>query len=57
MAVNGWVSVVGAVGAALLATSLGFWALNTAGAALYALAAVLPWRSLPARGGGEGIAP
>jgi len=57
VAVNGWASVVGAVGATLLATSLGFRALNTAGAALYALAALLLWRSPPARGGGEGMAP
>lgn len=57
VAVNGWASVVGAVGATLLATSLGFRALNTAAAALYALAAVFLWRSLPARGAGERMAP
>jgi len=57
VAVNGWASVVGAVGATLLATSLGFRALNAAGAVLYALAAALLWRSLPTRDAGKGVVP
>jgi len=57
VAVNGWASVVGAVGATLMATSLGFRALTTAAAALYALAALLLWRSLLAPDAKEGMAP
>ncbi|HIC89105.1 MAG TPA: hypothetical protein EYP04_06855 [Anaerolineae bacterium] len=52
-AMNGCVSVISSVLAAILALSFGFTIVLMVGAAAYAAAMMAVWRALPARGGGD----